>query len=293
MTGDDGGSGGTSGEGGRAEAGSDGAGTGVTGGAGGGNGGTVAGEAGQTTAGGKTGSSGGAACPASDAGEGGESVGAWLDDPEMTGAPLCVPDCSRADYTPAERIGCDWVCPDASPVRADGCELRCNSEVVCGPGLYCARATQAYLGGYAENCISLDDEDSDDDDCGCVPMPESCAVSEADRPLCGQDRKTYASLCEAHRARTDLVVFAEEATCALDDDNYFKCGGVFCVRGSEYCTVREAMNDLDVERFDCVASPCAASGGCDCVLSQFPGREDSIRCEETEPGAIIVTGDFQ
>jgi hypothetical protein len=290
MTGDDGGSGGTSGEGGRAEAGSGGAGTLVTGGAGGGSGETMTGEAGQTTVGGKTGSSGGAACPTNDAGEGGESTGAWLDDPEMTGAPLCVPDCSRADYTPADRIGCDWVCPDASPVRADSCEIRCNSEVVCGPGLFCARETKAYM-GYAQNCVARADE-GDDGDCGCIPMPESCEASEVDRPLCGRDGKTYVSFCEAHRARTDLVGFEEEATCTLDDDNYFECGGIFCVRHSEYCTVGEALDDSDLETFGCIASPCEASGGCDCVLAQFPDWEDSSRCEEAEPGAIIVRGQF-
>jgi hypothetical protein len=122
-------------------------------------------------------------------------------------------------------------------------------------------------------------------------MPERCEASDVDRPLCGQDGVTYRSRCEANRARTDLVAYSYDAACTLDDDTYFKCGGLACVRGTEYCTLSEPLDDSDVERFGCVASPCAVSGGCDCALSElFLEDHDELSCVETEPGVIIVSG---
>jgi hypothetical protein len=123
-------------------------------------------------------------------------------------------------------------------------------------------------------------------------MPERCEASDVDRPLCGQDGVAYRSRCEATLARTDLVAYGYDATCTLDDDTYFKCGGIACVRGSEYCTLSEPLDDGDVERFGCVASPCASSGGCDCALSDYPDDQDPPSCIEPEPGVIILSGRF-
>jgi hypothetical protein len=230
-------------------------------------------------------------CPPSDAGQASETGDVlWVGSPDLDAEPpLCVPNCSSADYAPAERVGCDWVCPQAAPVLAESCELRCDGRVTCGPALYCSRRTQAYSNA-TDTCIYEEFEDSR---CSCFGVPESCVASESDRPVCGQDGVTYLSLCEAHRARTDLVAYGYDATCTLDDEKYFKCGGVFCERGSEYCSIEGPLDDNDLDDFNCVVSPCAESGGCACALADFESDlEDPHTCTEPEPGAIIVEDPF-
>jgi hypothetical protein len=253
--------------------------------------GARAGEAGEPALGGKAGRDTGPDCTPSDGGEAGEEGEVWIGNPVMgDGPPLCVPDCMSADYEPAELVGCEWVCPESSPVRAESCEIRCNDEVTCGPGLLCSRWTHAFY-SYADPCI----EPSDDvDSCGCFRVPETCEASETDRPVCGEDGKSYSSLCEAHRARTDLVgaIYDDEDICTLDDARYFNCEGIFCLRGSEYCVLQGALDDHDLDRFFCEPSPCGETGSCDCVIADIVEKhgepEENLTCSELGAGAVVV-----
>jgi hypothetical protein len=164
--------------------------------------------------------------------------------------------------------------------------------MACGPGLYCTSSTQTFANN-AEHCVWPADDEDADPACGCHEVPASCEESDEDHWLCGQDGEVYASLCEANRARTDVVAYDSDAYCTLDDASFFRCGGIFCERGNEYCMIASAPDDHLLDWFSCVASPCASSGGCPCVLTEIDDRNggfEPLTCIDSEIDAIVVRG---
>lgn len=197
-----------------------------------------------------------------DAGESGATsvVGAVCsagDSPNSCGEPYCVVDCTSQQRVRGKADGCDVRCPPEAPIPARDCVDVCSSNapgpVACGPGFYCTTANFTFT-SYAGACA-----DGDPWSCGCASVPESCPPTGPTDWVCARDGQAYRSLCEAHRARTDLPVYSWEVVCTPPSDDLYQCGGVFCLKDLEVCKIVDGIDDHSWATYSC--DPAGGAGG--------------------------------
>lgn len=189
-----------------------------------------------------------------------------------TAGEQCCPGCGPDEGVCVSSGGpCPAIlCPP--PVDA-GAERSCGgwSGETCGPDEVCDYPDGSYCGG--------------DDSLGvCIPRPEACP-EPACRPVCGCDRETYCSPCDAHAAGTDVM---SDGACpsgdcdAMDAHGEGLCDGYFGVawdgadcRGVVGCSC--VGTDCDA-LYDSHESCVAAYAGCidDCRATGCP---DGQTCE--------------
>lgn len=212
------------------------------------------GESGQGGAG-QSGQQGGS-CDQDTAGENSLSnvVCATGSDPQSCSELDCVADCTSLTLVRGVADGCGVRCPPEAPIPARQCDQICRSggepNVTCGAGLYC-KVDDFTQTSYVERCA----DGADALDCGCGVVPDGCTPSADDFWVCARDGHAYASLCEAHRARTDALAEPDEAVCPPPSDDLYQCGSIFCHKGLEDCVLG------DVDDHTPVPSQCVPAGG--------------------------------
>lgn len=163
-------------------------------------------------------------------------------------------DCADPHLVQGEADGCDVRCPASAPIPLRECALSCRADgsdsVSCGPGLYCTLYNYTYA-SYTEAC-------ADDSSCACASVPDSCPPPGPDDWVCGIDGHAYPSLCEAHRARTDMLAWDDQAVCPPPSGDFYQCGGIFC-RTDEPCVKTPGLDDHAPMSYSC--SPIGGAGG--------------------------------
>jgi len=193
------------------------------------------------------------------AGKGGSSSSADIvcspqENPTGCDALDCVSDCTNPKVVRGKADGCGVRCPSDAPIPLIQCAQACGAShaaVICGPGLYCTLHNYTY-GGYTKACVD------DDVFCGCERVPDGCPPSGPADWVCGIDGNAYPSLCEAHRARTDILAWQYETVCPPPSADLYQCGGIFCQTG-EPCVIQSGPDDNDPDRYSC--SPVGGAGG--------------------------------
>jgi hypothetical protein len=167
----------------------------------------------------------------------------------------CVSDCTSSTIVQGEPDGCGVRCPPEAPVPERECERRCDGsqQIHCGAGLYCTFENDTYA-SYAEPCVG-----SEDNFCGCREIPTSCPEPGPDEWVCARDGQAYPSLCEAHRARTEILVWSRQEECPAPRDDLYQCGGIFCRRDLDDCDIGGGLDDHDPENYHCL--PLGGAGG--------------------------------
>jgi hypothetical protein len=142
---------------------------------------------------------------------------------------------------------------------ASDCFQRCNADEKydCGPGLFCTANNDTFT-TYTEPCAG---DAEDPYRCACSTVPSSCPTPGPNEWVCARDGQTYASLCEAHRARTDILATYYQEDCTPPADDLYQCGGIFCRRDLETCVITGGEDDHARNHYHCAGAGGAGGDG--------------------------------
>jgi hypothetical protein len=123
--------------------------------------------------------------------------------------------------------------------------------------------------------------------CGKPPYPDpgDChdpgEACELDRPICGCDGELHLNECDAHAQGIDA--YWEGACSSLD--GWFRCGGKYCRRWLEICS----LEPVDTGGGSSSCSPAFSCDGgplCDCLIGPCTQNSFNASCYDDGQGAV-------